>query len=212
MVSPIVVSRIQNRRGTQAQFDALYPPGYNGIGGADITIWPNILLPGELALCTDSRRVILGNLNGEYIDISTVESNTTFLISLITELPPVGSYTVIPAFTYFPTPFFNIIYDITDSSNSDDSNVVGPLFSRSGQITITVSDVFVPVAPTAPFPPITPVTLMDNSVDVNRTSSSDISFMARYDTATSSVIEVLYKHDFTGPIMFSTSSVRWLPF
>jgi hypothetical protein len=33
MASPVVVSRIQNRRGTQAQFNALYPPGYNGIGG-----------------------------------------------------------------------------------------------------------------------------------------------------------------------------------
>jgi hypothetical protein len=33
MSTPVVISRIQNRRGTQIQFNALYPVGYNGIGG-----------------------------------------------------------------------------------------------------------------------------------------------------------------------------------
>src|SRR5271165_5499288 len=33
MAEPVVVSRIQNRRGLQADFNALYPPGYQGTGG-----------------------------------------------------------------------------------------------------------------------------------------------------------------------------------
>lgn len=67
--TPVVVSRIQNRRGTQADFDNLYPPGYTGTGGA---IGPDILQPGELALCTDTRRVFIGNINGEYIELATL--------------------------------------------------------------------------------------------------------------------------------------------
>jgi len=72
MASPVTVSRIQNRRGTQAQFNALYPPGYTGTGPVNINLYPNILMPGELALCTDTRRVFLGNLSGEYIELATI--------------------------------------------------------------------------------------------------------------------------------------------
>lgn len=76
MAAPVVVSRIQSRRGTQAQFDALYPLGYSGIGGYgslpgfNSTNYPNVLMPGELALCTDTRRVFLGNLNAEYLEFA----------------------------------------------------------------------------------------------------------------------------------------------
>ena len=75
MASPVVVSRIQNRRGTQVQFDALYPVGYTGIGGYgslpgfNVTNFPDVLLPGELAFCTDTRRLFIGNINGEYTEV-----------------------------------------------------------------------------------------------------------------------------------------------
>ena len=164
MSTPVVVSRIQNRRGTQSQFNGsyvppgpgpIYPTGYNGIGGfgsvsgpliattstsgtgsvatvsfaaatylenspigSSVTItgvtpvgyngiwtvtassgtsvsfasattgvqtvagtitrpynsinYPSVLLAGELALCTDSGRVFMGNINGEYLEISVI--------------------------------------------------------------------------------------------------------------------------------------------
>jgi hypothetical protein len=78
MASPVTVTRIQNRRGTQDQFDDLYPPGYDGTGGFgsvvgfNITNYPGVLLSGEIALCTDSRRVFLGNINGEYLELAVV--------------------------------------------------------------------------------------------------------------------------------------------
>jgi hypothetical protein len=78
MVSPVVVSRIQHRRGLQTQFDELYPLGYVGVGGynapafPDFTPlnYPNVLLPGEMVLCTDTRRVYMGNINGEYLQLA----------------------------------------------------------------------------------------------------------------------------------------------
>lgn len=72
---PVTVTRIQNRRGTYSQFLALYPVGYNGVGGFNsipgytATTYPNVLQPGELALCTDNRKMFMGNLNGEYIEV-----------------------------------------------------------------------------------------------------------------------------------------------
>lgn len=81
MASPVVVTRIQNRRGTQAQFDALYPPGYTGVGGYgsivgfNATNFPDVLLPGEMAFCTDTRNVFLGNVNAEYVQLSAGDSS-----------------------------------------------------------------------------------------------------------------------------------------
>ena len=68
--TPVVVSRIQNRRGTQAQFDALYPEGQPGFG-------PDILQPGEIALITDPPgKVYIGSLNGTYFEIGVSSNNT----------------------------------------------------------------------------------------------------------------------------------------
>ena len=66
--TPVVISRIQNRRGLQADFDALYPAGQPGTG-------PDVLQPGELALCTDTGNVYIGtidsNIPGYYILIGS---------------------------------------------------------------------------------------------------------------------------------------------
>lgn len=79
MVAPVVVSRIQHRRGLQEQFNgtnAIYPKDYNGIGGYGSSVdftpekYPNVLLPGEMVLCTDTRRVYMGNINGEYLQLA----------------------------------------------------------------------------------------------------------------------------------------------
>lgn len=86
---PVTVTRIQNRRGTYSQFLALYPIGYNGVGGFDSvpgytpTAYPNVLQPGELALCTDNRKMFMGNLNGEYIQVGAGGGGSTGTVSSI---------------------------------------------------------------------------------------------------------------------------------
>ena len=197
MASPVTVSRIQNRRGTQAQFDALYPPGYTGVGPVDINIYPNIMMPGELALATDTRRIFLGNLTGEYVELSTAAGGGILLGPLVLSLPPAGVPTPIPQLDYSATPFFTLIYDITDSA-SPDWNTVGTTFSRNGEMKIAAVVDFGPGS----------VSLTDTSVDVN-TTLFDISFTADYNGPN---IEISYMHDFPGNLTFSSSTILWLPF
>jgi hypothetical protein len=202
MASPVTVSRIQNRRGTQAQFDALYPPGYTGVGPVDINLYPNILMPGELALCTDTRRIFLGNLTGEYVEIASVLGGGILLAPFVMQLlptvvfpaPPI--FTPIPALNYLATPFFTLLYDVTDSLNPD-WNTVGTTFSRNGEMKITAT---VNTGPGS-------VSLVDTSSDVN-TTLFDISFTADYNGPN---IEISYSHDFPGSLTFSSSTILWLP-
>lgn len=213
MSTPIVASRMQNRRGTQSQFNALYPPGYNGTGGADISVWPNILLPGEIALCTDTRRVFIGNLNGEYFEIDPVNAgslSSIVLIPLVLTLPPAATFTIIPELSYSTTPFFSLLYDITDSSDPN-WNLVGTNFSKNGEMKITAVLNFVPAPAIPPFPAITPVSLLDVGNEINLSSPCNISFMAQYNLLATG-IDILYMHDFPGSLKFSTGSVHWVDF
>src|SRR5690606_14937459 len=164
-------SRIQNRRGTQTQFDALYPPGYDGVGGVDINLWPNILLPGELALCTDTRRTFIGNLNGEYIELDTFVGDGIVLEPVVVVLPPAATFTVIPELTYAVTPFFTLLYDVTNNL-SPDWNTVGSTFSRNVEMKITAVSAFPPLPPIPPFPPLTLLTLTDSDQKSTRLNSS----------------------------------------
>jgi hypothetical protein len=211
MATPVVVTRIQNRRGTQAQFDALYPPGYTGIGGFGslpgftLANFPGVLVSGELALVTDTRRMFMGNINGEYIELDSATSlNSIDLLPIVITLPPAAVFTVIPSLTYAATPFTKILYDITDSVNPD-WNIVGTDFSRNGQLEITAVDYFLPVWPNEP------VTLTDTGTEINLVSPNQISFIAQYDL-TQTLIEILYMHDFAGSLTFSSASIKWLPF
>ena len=200
MSSPVVVSRIQNRRGVQADFDALYPVGYTGIGGCDINVYPNILLSGELALCTDSRRVFLGNEAGEYVEIPIVLDGGIFLPPLVVILPPVGVFTTIPELDYLPTPFFTLLYSLTDTVLPD-WNTVGSNFSKNGELKITAIDNETPVR----------ATLTDTGTEINLTAN-DISFMVEYVNSPSQHIAITYKHDFSSDLTFSTSTISWVPF
>lgn len=205
--APVVVSRIQNRRGTQTQFSGLYPPGYVGVGGFgsipgfNITNFPNVLMPGELALCTDSRRTFIGNLNGEYIELAEdIAGGGILLGPLEVSLPPAAVFTVIPALTYLATPFTDFFYSITDSA-SPDWNTVGVNFSRNGTLTITA------ISPVI----ASPVNLTDVGTEVNNLAPDSISFIATYD-GTNTNIEISYMHNFPGNLNFSTSSVKWRAF
>lgn len=204
MASPVVVSRIQNRRGQQSQFDLLYPPGYTGVGGYGSlpgftsTNFPDVLLPGEIAFCTDSRRTFIGNTNGEYVELSPAAPpppplGPLTLLPLILQLPPVGVFTTIPALTYTATPFFTLLYDLTDNL-SPDWNSVGTNFSRNGTLQLTIVG--------------TTPTLTDSGTEINLTLNT-ISFQAVYSAGN---INIQYMHNFAGNLTLSSTSIIWLPF
>lgn len=204
--TPVVVSRIQNRRGTQAQFNTLYP------------VYPNpgsqsALQPGELALITDAPgRVLIGSLNGTYLElaVSSTSSNLSFLpIQLV--LPPTGAtWVAMPLLdTSIPTPFYSILYSITDApltglllNEPAGSNAVGTQFSKNGELSITA--ILTPITP-LPYP----VSLTDTGTEINAYASPyDISFKADYNIDGN--IQISYMHDFPVALTFSTSSIIWL--
>lgn len=213
MPNPVVVTRIQNRRGTQTQFDSLYPAGYTGIGGFsgsfNITTFPGVLVSGEIALCTDSRRIFMGNINGEYIEVGAATASDLVLSPFVVSLPPQASFTTIPTLTYAASPFMKILYDVTDTASSD-WNAVGTTFSRNGQLEITAVTSFAPIS-NLPFPPTVPVNLTDTGTEINLSLPASISFIAQYDV-TLSLIEILYTHDFAGSLTLSSSSIKWISF
>ncbi len=138
MPSPVVITRMQNRRGTQAQFEDLYPAGYDGVGGFgsvvgyNITNYPLVLVSGEIAVCTDTRRIFIGNINGEFFEIATTESTVIDDLHLqpaVISLAPVGSFTVMA--TYPTSPFKKIFYDVVNSGSLN-PNSVGATFSKNG--------------------------------------------------------------------------------
>ena len=196
--TPVVVSRIQNRRGTQAQFDALYP------------IYPNpdkpsALQPGELALITDSPgRVFMGTPGGFYVELSLASSSTVLtFIPVQVALPPTGAlWSPIPALnTTGTTPFYSILYSITDVISSPGvpapANNVGIKFSKNGELQITAIS-FSPGY----------VSLTDTGTDINAYASPyDINFKADY---AGPDIQISYMHDFPVSLTFSTSSITWI--
>lgn len=273
MATPVVVSRIQNRRGTQDQFTSLYPPGFDGNSGYDgifnqsvfdsvtvtsdgatvtvlcdgtkypvdtlitvsgvsptvyngefvitsstptsitysstatgvittpgllypsytSTLFPNVLLPGEIALCTDSRRVFVGNLNGGYVElVPLTPQNEIQLMPLMLTLVPTASWS--PIISFEATPFYKISYDITDAV-SPGWNTTGPNFGRNGTLEITAIN--------------TLATLNDVMTEINNSAPADISFKADLVGAD---IEISYKHNFPTNLTFSTSSIHWVPF
>lgn len=192
--TPVVVSRIQNRRGTQAQFDNLYPI-YPGSG-------PNILQPGEIALCTDTRRIFIGNLNGEYVELAAgsigpIEPIFTPVQVLLPPSPFV--FTPIVEFEYTPTPFLNISYSLTDAVGIVPSvpappTAVGLNISKNGELKVTANDY--------------EATLVDSATEMNVTSF-DISFKAEY--TVSGNIGISYKHNFPIDLTLSTYTIVWSP-
>lgn len=200
--APVVVSRIQNRRGTQDQFDNLYPIGYDGVGGFGSipgytsTNFPNVLMPGELALCTDSRNIYMGNINGEFLLVNQIPiPNDVLLLPLSIVLAPAPTFTVIPELTYSATPFMTMLYSLTDSASAD-WNSVGTNFSRNGELQITSLS-----TPTT--------TLTDIGTEINSVSPKSISFISQYSGAN---VEILYRHDFSSSLKFNTSSIKWIEY
>lgn len=291
---PVTVTRIQNRRGTYSQFLALYPTGYTGVGGYGSMIgytsatYPNVLQPGELALCTDNRKMFMGNLNGEYIEVgagsggggtgtvssinvtggstgltttggpvttsgniiiggrlkienggtnaitaqdartnllpnqsgqankylktdgtdvvwSDVSDAGTFTPLIITLSPTGSSFVNIPQLEYNPSPFYKIMYSLTDATRSvppvnTDANKVGPTYSKNGQLEITA------VMPSGGT--YTDAMLTDIGTELQPTTDYSVSFKASYNTA-GNKIQISYISNFPATLMFSTTALKW---
>jgi len=179
----VVVSRIQNRRGTQAEFDALASPK---------------LQPGEIGLITDTQIVYIGNEFGELLELYPQVNITNLIFTpLVIALVPETDPTVITALSFTPTPFLDILYSVTNAT-SDIINTVGITFAQNGTLSITA------VAPTI----AQSVLLNDTNVSLNQTIYS-INFTAQY-SDDSSVIQVLYNHNFPGTLYFNTGTIQWV--
>ena len=114
-----LITRFTNRRGTQAEFDSLYPPGYKGVGGVNLKEYPDVLAQGEIGLCTDTARVFLGTLNGEYIELDSAgidKVHQLMIRPLSVILPPSSGFARIPHLDSIYTSMLIIKYSITDNT------------------------------------------------------------------------------------------------
>lgn len=198
--SPVIVSRIQNRRGTQAEFNALYPPGYSGVGGATGT---KILQPGEIGLTTDTRRVFIGNLNGEYIELTGAGGGGGGInfTPVVASLPTTSVFTEVPELSYSATSLFNITYSVTNAGDSQPGSP-GVSFSRTG--TLTVAAILNQSGAGS-------ATLTDDSLELDPSNSADISFIAEYDQPTG-LVKIKYRHNYLSPLILTTGTMAWAPF
>lgn len=193
--TPVEVSRIQNRRGTQSAFDALYST-YPGTG-------TQILQPGELAICTDTRRLFIGNTNGEYVELSTLTSgiSSLSLAPLVITLAPTSTPTLISQLVYTPTPFLSILYSISDTTSAT-ATTVGTNYAKNGEFKVTALAYSVSTNTTS---------LTDIGNEINTTSlPSTISFTSNY-VSSGSGIGIYYTHNFPGVLTLSTSTIVWQP-
>jgi hypothetical protein len=206
--------------------DSIYPLGYDGIGGYgsyndfNSTNYPNVLLDGELCLCTDTQNIYMGDVNGTYIIIATNISGEIALDNLtpiVWELTSTGVFTLVTRgagipLEYNATPFFDIIYSATDAALIN-WNLTGPTYGENGTLQVTAVEYFTPNIPNPNplLPNITPTTLTNTSsvIDKNLITPINLRFEARYD-ATHTKIQIYYIHDYAGSLWLSTSTIKWI--
>jgi hypothetical protein len=230
--TPVVVSRIQNRRGTQQQFDgypysipgpnSVYPLGYNGVGGYNTpefpdyieANYPNVLMPGELALCTDTHRLFIGNVNGKFDEVlvGIQDTDLTRLRPQPFTLVPTGTtWTKITNLTTKPiidptppiqaTPFLSFLYSASDSAGPNPTpSSVGIAFARNGELQVTSLSATGSALPK--------ITLTDVSTEIN-TTAFDISFKADYNI--DGTISLWYIHNFPVSLTLGFNAITWLP-
>lgn len=200
--SPVIVSRIQNRRGTQAEFSALYPPGYQGVGGATGN---KILQPGEIGLTTDTRRVFIGNLNGEYIEITGGGGGGSGGINftpVVVSLPTTANFTEIPELTSPASSLFTITYSVTNAADSV-AGSAGSSYAREGNLNVISILGDNTTAGSA--------TLTDTAQELDPAEVAEISFIAVFEPTDNSV-RIKYRHNYPGPLVLTTGTIAWAPF
>jgi hypothetical protein len=240
MSAPVVVSRIQNRRGTQIQFDgyvynpvgpnSLYPHGYNGAAGYNNfpnftpINYPKVLLPGELALCVDTGRIFIGNTDGRFIETDTIPVDSNQHLRPIEWPLPVPDFpgvfqpvkrtvdSVDITLEYAATPFLNILYDVTDVT-APDWNSVGSAFSRNGELRITaVQSSATPPPPFSTLPNLPPFSPA-TLVDTGTQINLDETKDVNFIAKyVGANIEIWYTHNFSTTLTLSTNTISWLPF
>ena len=128
MSLPVVVSRIQNRRGTQQNFLNLYPPGYDGIQGYTF---------GALGFQPPLTPVLGASGNGTSVTL-------TFASSPVANYP-VGSQIIVAGITPIT---FNGIYTVTATSPTSVSyaSVVTDIYISGGAITFPYNSTNYPTA------------------------------------------------------------------
>ena len=192
MANEVVISRIQNRRGTQAEFDALPNPK---------------LRPGEIGLVTDTERLFIGNADGTILEIGISNTNELLfspinflLIPTYSSLgaPPSNTWQTIAGLSFLPTNFLNILYSI-DQIPIDPTLLTLSTFVKNGTLLITSS-----------LPPF--ATLTDTATEISEYGLGiDIGFRVMY-SSDSSLIEIQYTHNFPSVLSFNTSTIQWSPF
>jgi len=215
--SQVVISRIQNRRGTIAEFQALYPLDYDGSSGYNSTKfpnynptdYPNVLQPGEIGLCTDSEQLFIGSINGTYLGVQVEESNNNLNFApIVVLLQPSNWIAVGPELEFDPpiSSFLNIFYTL-----SDVNPITGAAnqYSKNGTMSITETASLVQLSDTGIEINTYPVTLDPNGIPLN---PIDISFETRYTSIPGGSIQVFYKHNFPNPLYLSTATIQWGPF
>jgi len=199
MTAQVVLSRIQNRRGTQAQFDALYAPA------APIE---QQLQPGEIGFCTDTNRVFIGRDVGTFTEITTngaasVVDATLEFIPMSVTLPPTATWAPVlsMAFTLDPlsttSGYISVLYSVLETGSTTTP------FTKSGTLTISSS--------ISPNPVATISTLTDSGTEINvyPDPKPDISFKAVYSGGT---VQISYIHNFVSPLILRSSSIHWQGF
>lgn len=207
----VVLSRIQNRKGTLVEFEDLYAPLSD----------PSLqLLPGELGLAFDEStgeyRLFIGGLtSGTYTEIA-IDGNPTTLDStlnispLVVYLAPSAIWSPVTSLWYTPsisnsnTCLLNILYGVVEQELTPVPMSTTP-FTKSGQLSITTT----PVRSGDSFTPVSILT--DTGTEINQypDPQPDISFRATYSGGT---VQVEYKHDFPGLVQLSTSTIKWATF
>lgn len=192
------ITRFTNRKGTQAQFDALYPRQYNGVGGVDLARYPNVLAQGEIGLCTDTCRVFMGTLNGEYIELEADRATTSQvqLQPFVRYLIPSNTFRPIPGFSFRSVPLMNIEYSVSDSSSSDWTRP-GKEYTKNGKLTVSSID--------------GNVTHLDSAVETSPNYNYDIYFKVVTDSS-GLACTMFYRHNYKATLTFSSQSTQWAPF
>ena len=193
-----LVTRFTSRRGTQAEFDALYPPGYTGTGGVDLKLYPKVLAQGEMGVCLDTSRVFLGALNGEYIELDSSSDVQQLMVRPATViLPPSSGFARLPHLDSIYSPFLLIKYSITDNIGAE-WTAPGVRYTKSGTLRITASNGEYPTA-------------VDTGNEISYDYSKDVYFTVKTDTAKNNIY-VYYRHNFPWPLRLSTAVVSWVGF
>lgn len=185
MPTQVVVSRIQNRRGSYDDFISLYVPGAPD---------EQKLQPGELGLCIDTQQLFIGtdDVNAPFEIAKDVSPSEIVFTPIIIDLPKTSTWTTLSELSYSnpsSTPetigLLNILYSL---------QLIGATgFAKNGTLSVTsLQDV---------------AALTDTGVEINNLTG-DITFKAIAELGS---VHIQYTHSFDETVQMSTTTLKWIP-